>query len=366
MHEKIKIYETKLEKHLSIMRQQDQITTWHDQDISAGKQWKDEITLHLNTANVILLLISSSFIHSEYCYSVEMKHALQRHDRGEVRVVPIILRPVDWENAPFSKLQVLPSNGTPIASWKDQDEAFVNVVKAIRKIVTELLIDQLKHENFHDYLEKKYLEALTTYNQTIDIDPYNSPAYSNKGDALYALKNYEEALIAYEKALQLDVENAMAHNGKGKVLCKLHLYEEALNAHNEAIKLNPGFAEAYRDKATALEKLAILARNKADELENQQTYSPIVLLDQERDKGSIRLGEMISAGKIQTGEQVYVSKKPSQLAKIVDGRTVEFQGRQMSINEWARKMAGWSSINIYSNVYLERTKQPLENLREGI
>jgi hypothetical protein len=92
-----------LDKHLAIMKRQDQITGWYDQNISPGKQWEDEISSHLNTANIILLLISPDFMHSDYCYSVEMQRALQRHNAGDARVIPIILRPVDWENAPFSK-----------------------------------------------------------------------------------------------------------------------------------------------------------------------------------------------------------------------------------------------------------------------
>jgi tetratricopeptide (TPR) repeat protein len=355
-----------LEKHLGMMQRQDHITSWHDRDISAGKQWENEIDLHLNTANIILLLISPDFMHSDYSYGVEMRRALQRHDSGDARVIPILLRPVDWENAPFSRLQILPINGTPVTTWESLDEAFMNVAKEIRKAVKELLIDQLKDESFYDFLEKRYLEALTVYEQAIDIDPYNALAYSNKGYALFALKRYEEALRAYEEAVQLDPENVMIYNGKGKALHKLHFYEEALVAHNEAIRIDPDLAEAYREKATVLEAIAIQARSKADEIEKQQinTYTTFPL--QEKDRNLMRLGEMISSGKIRRGERVYVNKKPNQFAKIVDGHTVEFQGQQMSINDWAQKMTGWSTISIYASVYLESTKQSLGKLREEI
>ena len=60
-----------------------------------------EIDKHLNTARVILLLISSDFIASDYCYDVEMERALQRHEVEEARVIPVILRPVDWTEAPL-------------------------------------------------------------------------------------------------------------------------------------------------------------------------------------------------------------------------------------------------------------------------
>jgi TIR domain-containing protein len=135
-----------LEKHLGILRRQGQIMGWHDQDISAGKEWEHEIDTHLNLANIILLLVSPDFIHSEYCYSVEMMQALERHDAGEARVIPIILRPVDWDDAPFSKLQILPANRRPITSWPNPDEAFLDVARGIRKAVKEYLSQKVREQ----------------------------------------------------------------------------------------------------------------------------------------------------------------------------------------------------------------------------
>jgi tetratricopeptide (TPR) repeat protein len=264
----------------------------------------------------------------------------------------------------LAKLQVLPTNAIPVKKWANLDDAFVDVAKEIRKTVKELLIEQFKDENFHDYLKKRCIEALTAYEQAIEIDPLNALAYSNKGAALYALNRYSEALMAYEEAEQLDAENSLLQQGKGKTLYKLHHYEEALAAFNEAIHINPNLAEVHRDKALILEALAIQAHIKANEIENLQDNAHTPLPNTERNGNSIRLGEMISSGKVHAGELVYVDKHPDQPAKIVDRRTVEFQGKRTSINEWGKKIAGWPSINIYNSVYLERTKQPLGKLRE--
>src|SRR6185437_14252231 len=94
--------------------QQKLISIWDDRNISAGKDWAYEVNNHLNEAEVILLLISADFIESDYCYSVEMKKALERHKTGEACVIPVILRPVDWEGTPFSTLQPLPTDGVPV------------------------------------------------------------------------------------------------------------------------------------------------------------------------------------------------------------------------------------------------------------
>jgi hypothetical protein len=127
-----------LEKHLSILKRQGVIAGWHDRKIGVGREWADEIDKHLNTADVILLLISADFMASDYCYDIEMKRALERHEAGEARVIPVILRPVDWRGAPFGKLQALPTDAQPVTKWSNRDEAFKNVAQGIRVAVKEL------------------------------------------------------------------------------------------------------------------------------------------------------------------------------------------------------------------------------------
>ena len=127
-----------LENHLSILRRQGVITDWHYRQIGAGREWEGEIDAHLNAAHVILLLISSDFIASDYCYDVEMQRAMERHEAGEARVIPVILRPVDWEAAPFSHLQALPIGVRPVTRWEDRDEAFADIARGIRGVVEEL------------------------------------------------------------------------------------------------------------------------------------------------------------------------------------------------------------------------------------
>jgi hypothetical protein len=84
---------------------------------------------------VILLLITPRFIASEYCFDKEMQRSLERHATGTARVIPIIMKPCDWQDTPFSKLQVLPKDAKPVTSWSDQDEALLNVVQGIWKAV---------------------------------------------------------------------------------------------------------------------------------------------------------------------------------------------------------------------------------------
>jgi hypothetical protein len=124
--------------HLANLKRQGKIRAWQDRDIEAGAEWDAEIKQQLETAEVILLLISPRFLASDYCYDLEMQRAIERHDAGNARVIPIILKSVDWQGTPFSKLQVLPKDAKPITTWNDQDEAFLNVVQGIRRAVESL------------------------------------------------------------------------------------------------------------------------------------------------------------------------------------------------------------------------------------
>lgn len=126
-----------LQKHLAALKHQGLIETWHDRRIRAGDEFDNVIDRQLNEAQVILLLVSSDFIASRYCYEIEMARALERHRAGEARVIPVILRPCDWKETPFGKLMAAPKDGKPIKAWPDIDEAFLDVVQRIKEVLSD-------------------------------------------------------------------------------------------------------------------------------------------------------------------------------------------------------------------------------------
>ncbi|HYT44631.1 MAG TPA: tetratricopeptide repeat protein [Methylomirabilota bacterium] len=274
-----------LEKHLGILKQQKLITEWSDRDINAGAEWAKEVDSNLNTANIILLLISTDFVNSEYCYSIEMKRALERHKNGTARVIPIILRHVDHEGALFSHLQALPTDKIPITDrkWRNRDEAFLDVSKGIRKVVKELLCEQwLEEGNIHFY-RQQYSEALEAFEQAICLDHTNALAFIGKGQTLIHLASnseddllidehsyYASALTAFEQAISLDATIAIAYEGKaraffgtswwGKEKEILEIFEQAifLAPKNESVYIGQGEAfmrfAHYNDALVAYEK----------------------------------------------------------------------------------------------------------------
>src|SRR5262249_19732092 len=125
-------YRNELGKHLEVLRRTCNVENWHDRRIGPGLDWEADIFRYLDSAPIILPLISSDFISSDYCYGVEMNRAMERHKHGDAIVIPVILRPCDWHSLPIGKLKALPRDGKPVSTWSNWDEAMTDVVKGIR------------------------------------------------------------------------------------------------------------------------------------------------------------------------------------------------------------------------------------------
>lgn len=122
-----------LEPHLKLLQRQGLIATWHDRLIKPGTEWADVIDANLEQAKIILLLVSSDFLASDYCYEIELKRALERHEKQEAVVIPVIIRDCNWKGAPFDKLQGLPKDFKAVDLWPKRDTAWRNVANGIEK-----------------------------------------------------------------------------------------------------------------------------------------------------------------------------------------------------------------------------------------
>lgn len=121
-----------LEKHLSALKRQGLIDTWHDRRILAGQEWKNQIDENFEDADVVLLLVSPDFISSDYCHDIEMKRAIERHHEGTAVVIPVILRPCHWQDLLFGQLQAATKDGRPISHFPTLDDGFYQVVGSIK------------------------------------------------------------------------------------------------------------------------------------------------------------------------------------------------------------------------------------------
>jgi len=240
-----------LVKHLSVLKNEGFANTWSDSEIRAGSEWQQDISEHLATADLILLLVSADFLASVNCYEGEMKQALERHAAGQTRVVPILLRAVDWESAPFDNLQVLPFDAIPVDSQPNRDEAFQQIARSIRGLVEEMLVERGQEH----FTMERYTQSVQAYRNALKLRPTLILARQGLAKALFSLKQYEEALEEYKKAIRFNARIPALHQGKGDVLLELKQYEEALASYNEVLEIDPQDASGYVDKGYTLLRL---------------------------------------------------------------------------------------------------------------
>ena len=278
-----KTFRDKLQTQLSSLNHRYRLTHWSDRKIVPGENWEQAINKNLDTADVILLLISPYFIASEYCYGKEMQRALELHRQGTCRIIPILLRPAQWEETPLKDIQLLPTNAKPITSWANRDDAYHDIVKGINYALENLLLSRKTPEEWpeewkkeaHTFMKfKRYEEALAAWDQVLHLESDNAANYTNKGFVLSQLGRYEEAVAAYNQATDLDPNDDVAYISKGFVLSQLGRYEEAVAAYNQADPTDPHFVDFLEYKGEALNQLkryeeALVAYDQAIRLDSE-------------------------------------------------------------------------------------------------
>jgi hypothetical protein len=131
-------FKEELETHLVMLKREGTIRPWHSQQTGAGLEWEKEISDLIDRSQIVLLLISPSFLASDYLYDQEMQHAMERHESGDARVVPIIIRSANTGKTPFNKLQALPRNLQPVDTWRNRDAIWAKIAQEVRDVCNNL------------------------------------------------------------------------------------------------------------------------------------------------------------------------------------------------------------------------------------
>jgi len=131
-------WRNQLEQHLKLLQRQGLVSIWHDRRIAPGDDWAKRIDENLAAADIVIMLLSPDFIASEYIFQEEMTVALDRHQKGGARIIPVILRTCDWQNTPLGRLQCVPASGEAITQAVDPDAAWVEVATAVREAAPRL------------------------------------------------------------------------------------------------------------------------------------------------------------------------------------------------------------------------------------
>jgi hypothetical protein len=249
-----------LANHLEILKWNGDISAWHDRQILPGDEWDRDIKDNLDSAQVILLLISSDFIASRYCRDIEITRAMERHEAGEACVIPVILRKCMWSSAPFGKLQALPQKAVPVtdsAIWSTKDDAFTNIAEGIKKAANEIRQKLITAKQISlDQYE-------TTYRQTIQQQ------YPISEEAQSALNRLQVTLGLSEAEIASVVTRSLAQLSKNQKKLGQYRHEVCLclqEGDGDILSSSRAFLDSYRcifdlttEEATVVEKKEVEA-----------------------------------------------------------------------------------------------------------
>jgi cold shock CspA family protein len=253
------------------LERQGLIEWWHDREIVSGWEWNEAIDKHLRHADVVLLLVSRAFMASDYVYEHEISRAIERHERGEARVIPVILRPADWEWASFGKLQALPKDAKPITRWPDPDDAWLDVVKGVRRAVGELLRERQERvakERYRNAIEDAWADK-----QMSDAEAEQLAALTSElrlsadvvadierdimgGNKEAILESQEQAARERERKEQLDELYARA-----RLLYQNHEWQAVVDVFEQIREDDPDYPDPAGLLRSARKALEIAWRN---------------------------------------------------------------------------------------------------------
>jgi tetratricopeptide (TPR) repeat protein len=207
------IQRDRLASHLEPLRRRGLIMPWHDQEIPAGKEWLRETYLHLDSSDIVLVLVSPAFMSSTYCTDIVMQHARERQLIGSLRIIPVLLRYISWKETFLGNLQALPRNEKPITDWRPVDRGFQEVAEEIEAAVHELRQSKVLRD------QQASRRALERGIDLFDLAAKN-PAY------------YQEALECFQQSLQLNDDHLDAWVGLAYALTQMGQLEDCLLACN--------------------------------------------------------------------------------------------------------------------------------------
>ena len=214
-------YREELETHLSILRRNGYISEWHDRRISAGSEWEVEINYNLEEADIILLLVSSNFLASDYCYDTETIRALERHESKEAVVIPIILSPCLWLESKFSKLQALPRDGNAISTFQNQDSGWLEVAEGILEKIksiepidkSDVPVRKSQKSESLEYLLLKFLAEFNSwYFSPLRIQKWGARQRGYKEFSKYSTKDIRSCLNEFKKQNKIKTTTSQKGN----------------------------------------------------------------------------------------------------------------------------------------------------------
>jgi tetratricopeptide (TPR) repeat protein len=127
-----------LQPTLDLLKRDGFINFWYDRMVDAGKNWDEEIQKQLDGSEIVLCLVSREFLAAPYIQEIELPKALDRHEAGKARLIPLIVRSCNWAHSPLYALQTATGDKRPLKGREDLDEAYVRIELELQNIWREL------------------------------------------------------------------------------------------------------------------------------------------------------------------------------------------------------------------------------------
>ena len=237
---------------LAVMRDNKEIDIWHDNEMLPGDRWCTAIKKHIDTADILLYLVSAHSLASTACNS-ELTGVM----RQNMHIIPIILEPCDWRRYPIAGTDVLPLSGKALSAYKPRSRGWQEVAEGIRRcihtmaeqeaVITDML---LQFANFRAMLNQT-AAAIEVYNHIIAEDPRHVAAYNNRGIAIKRSGNLKQAIDDLTTVISLDPQMIDAYNNRGTTWGMMGKYTKAMADFTAAIDIDPYHATAYANRGFA-------------------------------------------------------------------------------------------------------------------
>ena len=251
-----------LRKRLSVMEQQNELSTWDDGQLTPGDEaLQEDILKKLVDSDLLLYLVSAGSLASINCNS-ELAAALNQ----EIDVISIILEHCDWQRHQIRCFEVLPCKGKPLTKWEDLSEGWQNVVDGIWKVVNKIRTtaesssentrnDQQAESAFRQgntfVMIDQIDRAIEIYSHAIELNSKHAEYYYNRGISYDENNQPDLAIKDYTKVIELNPEYAGAYNNRGNLYVKRGEYDLAISDFTKYIELNPKNILAYQNRVFA-------------------------------------------------------------------------------------------------------------------
>ena len=102
------------------------VAFWFDKELKPGDEFKRHIQSQIDQSQIALLIVSQSFLNSEFIESKEMPRIAERARQGQMIVVPVLVEPCDWSEYPFlADRQMVPSS--PLIEYTESEPQWVKI-----------------------------------------------------------------------------------------------------------------------------------------------------------------------------------------------------------------------------------------------